>query len=129
MVLACRGDRQSSVWKRRIAFQYAGDNPQTLIDAVGEVNFPNIEFDVAAVEFGCVLNDTCNRENVRITNTSKVDVVYSWSFLEEKPLLPAGKIVIVFKTLYIYLLPVSVIYCHFKYSRGCWVLLMFSSDF
>ena len=47
----------------------------------GEVFFPNLEFDHAVVDFGCILNDTEVTRYVRMTNNSPMDVQYRWSFL------------------------------------------------
>ena len=51
------------------------------INLRGEVFFPNLEFDHAVVDFGCILNDTEVTRYVRMTNNSPMDVHYRWSFL------------------------------------------------
>ena len=71
----------SGVLRRKIAVVYA-DASQTDLELVGEVCFPNLQYDIAAVEFGSVLNDTTARQVVIMTNTSKVDAAFHWQFAE-----------------------------------------------
>ena len=71
----------SGVLRRKIAVVFA-DASQTDLELVGEVCFPNLHFDIAAVEFGSVLNDTTARLAVLMTNTAKVDAAFSWQFSE-----------------------------------------------
>ncbi len=71
----------SGVLKRKIAVVYA-DASQTDLELVGEVCFPNLHFDVSAVEFGSVLNDTTTRQLVVMSNTSKVDAAFHWQFAD-----------------------------------------------
>lgn len=73
----------SGVLKRKIAVVYA-DASQTDLELVGEVCFPNLHYDMAAVEFGSVLNDTTARQLVVMTNTSKVDAAFHWQFAESE---------------------------------------------
>ncbi|KAK9824158.1 hypothetical protein WJX72_008157 [[Myrmecia] bisecta] len=77
-------DLRSAMIKRKIAVVY-GDNSQTDLDVTGEINFPNVEFDKAALEFGSVLTDTTPRRTLLMTNTSKVPVNYTWMFHEHAP--------------------------------------------
>ncbi len=71
----------SGVLRRKIAVVYA-DASQTDLELVGEVCFPNLQYNVAAVKFGSVLNDTTARQLVTMTNTSKVDAAFHWQFAE-----------------------------------------------
>lgn len=50
----------------------------------GEINFPNLKLSQTKLDFGSVLNDTTKRMNLTITNVSKVDCVYNWSFMEDE---------------------------------------------
>ena len=77
----CRTDLVSGVLKRKIAVVYA-DASQTDLELVGEVCFPNLHYDVSAVEFGTVLNDTTTRQLVVMSNTSKVDAAFHWQFAD-----------------------------------------------
>jgi hypothetical protein len=79
----CRTDLVSGVLKRKIAVVYA-DASQTDLELVGEVCFPNLHFDVTAVEFGSVLNDTTTRQLVVMSNTSKVDAAFHWQFADSE---------------------------------------------
>ena len=79
--VGCRTDLVSGILRRKIAVVFA-DASQTDLELVGEVCFPNLHFDLAAVDFGSVLNDTTARQAVVMTNTSKVDAAFSWHFAE-----------------------------------------------
>ena len=79
--ICCRTDLVSGVLRRKIAVVYA-DASQTDLEVVGEVCFPNLQFDVAAVGFGSVLNDTTARQQVVMTNTSQVDAAFRWQFTD-----------------------------------------------
>ena len=74
----------SGVIRRKVAVVYA-DASQTDLELVGEVCFPNLQYDVAAVEFGSVLNDTTARQQVVMTNNSKVDAAFYWQFTDADP--------------------------------------------
>ena len=71
----------SGILRRKIAVIYANAG-QTDLDLVGEVCFPNLQYDIPAVEFGSVLNDTTARQQVVMTNSSKVDADFHWQFIE-----------------------------------------------
>lgn len=80
-LLLHRVDLISAVLKRKIAIIYADSN-QTDVELVGEMCFPNLQFNVQEVQFGSVLNDTTGRHFVTMTNTSKVDAAFDWQFIE-----------------------------------------------
>jgi hypothetical protein len=64
------------------------DHPQKdAIDLLGEVAFPNLSFSLNEFDFGCTVNDVDKQIALDITNTSKVEASYSWSFEES----PAGR--------------------------------------
>lgn len=78
-----KGDLGSGVAKQKMAIVYA-DNPQRdTVDLTGVMEFPNLAFETQTVEFGSCLSDTTRRVPVRITNTSPVEVVYSWAWDKE----------------------------------------------
>jgi len=52
------------------------------IELIGRVEFPNLEFEYTKIIFGCVQNDSSKKVYVKMTNTSNLDVLYDWSFLE-----------------------------------------------
>ena len=83
--------RESTVHNSTIAVVYS-DNPQREAIAVsGEINFPNLGLSKAQIGFGCVLNDTTRREEVTITNTSRVPAAYTWAFHEDEGAAAASK--------------------------------------
>ena len=47
---------------------------------IGEINFPNLQFDYTTIDFGTVLNDTTQTVSVKVTNISKIDTDLSWTF-------------------------------------------------
>lgn len=79
--MCCRTDLVSGVLRRKIAVVYA-DASQTDLELIGEVCFPNLQYNAAAIEFGSVLNDTTARQQVVMTNSSKVDADFHWHFTE-----------------------------------------------
>jgi hydrocephalus-inducing protein len=57
------------------------DNPQRdSVDLLGIMDYPNLALSTTSVEFGSCLSDTARRVPITITNTSAVDVVYSWAW-------------------------------------------------
>jgi hydrocephalus-inducing protein len=57
------------------------DNPQRdSVDLLGIMDYPNLALSTNSVEFGSCLSDTARRVPITITNTSAVDVVYSWAW-------------------------------------------------
>lgn len=57
------------------------DNPQRdSVDMHADIDFPNLVFETTNIDFGSVLLDTTRRVPVRVTNTSNVDVVYTWAW-------------------------------------------------
>ena len=91
-----RGDKMSENVKQAITVSYnMGPNalpkneraPQGVhpkkatLELVGDINFPNVQFDKTEIKFGAVLNDTTRRIKVKCTNTSKIDSTFWWSFV------------------------------------------------
>jgi hydrocephalus-inducing protein len=50
------------------------------MDLAADIAFPNLLFEKQSLDFGSVLLDTTRRMNMTATNTSDVDVVYSWAW-------------------------------------------------
>ena len=44
------------------------------------IAFPNLLFESQDINFGCFLNETSKRINVRVTNTSSIPASYEWVF-------------------------------------------------
>ncbi|CAE8631652.1 unnamed protein product [Polarella glacialis] len=51
-----------------------------VVELVGKVVWPNIELDIAKLDFGTVLNDTSRKLEVRMTNPTVLQVAYHWCF-------------------------------------------------
>jgi hypothetical protein len=51
---------------------------------VGDIHFPNLDFEYSQINFGCILNDTTKTMLVRVTNPSTVESAFSWTFLEDE---------------------------------------------
>ena len=67
--------------RRKLHVLYA-ESCQIDLDLNGELNFPNLKFDLVQADFGSVLNDSTARVLVTATNTSKVEAVFQWLFME-----------------------------------------------
>eukprot|EP00898_Chlorokybus_atmophyticus_P005824 jgi/Chlat1/6242/Chrsp44S05765 len=77
-------DKVSSSASGRITVSYADSAQKDYVDLLGEVSLPNLEIRPnTAIDFGCVQNDTSARKTLTLTNVSKVEVHYSWAFIEE----------------------------------------------
>ncbi|GIL73964.1 hypothetical protein Vretifemale_3957, partial [Volvox reticuliferus] len=73
-------DLQSIQTRTKLQVVYA-DNPQRdAVDLHGDIDFPNLSFEMHTIDFGSVLLDTTRRVPVRVTNSSNVDVVYAWAW-------------------------------------------------
>lgn len=48
---------------------------------LGEVNFPNLQFDRTRIDFDCILNHSEVSQFVRMHNTSPLEVKYCWTLL------------------------------------------------
>ena len=58
---------------------------QDQIELQAEVFFPNVTFETAELDFGCILNDTETIRYISMTNNSPLEVRYTWSFLRRPP--------------------------------------------
>ena len=58
---------------------------QDQIELQAEVFFPNVTFETAELDFGCILNDTETIRYISMTNNSPLEVCYTWSFLRRPP--------------------------------------------
>eukprot|EP00505_MAST-04D_sp_SCG-Rhode-Island_P002661 Stramenopile-MAST_4_protein_2661 len=75
-----RDDRVSHVAEGKLTAVYREHPNKDNIPLIGEINFPNLEFDYTTVDFGTCLNDTTQTVSVRVTNTSQIDTDLSWTF-------------------------------------------------
>ncbi|RYH22951.1 hypothetical protein EON65_18485, partial [archaeon] len=78
-----KDDRQSHIVEKTLQVNYRGHPQKDGITLKGEVVFPNLEFDLKTIQFGCVLNDTSKAIKMRAKNSCKIDVNYEWIFLEQ----------------------------------------------
>jgi len=81
-----RRDRQCDLADAKLVLTYREHPQRDSVRLVGDAQFPNVAFDLPSnrVEFGAVLNDTGKKVTATMTNTSRVDVVYTW-FHDEAP--------------------------------------------
>uniref|UniRef100_A0A7S2QVW6 MSP domain-containing protein n=2 Tax=Triparma pacifica TaxID=91992 RepID=A0A7S2QVW6_9STRA len=79
-----KADRQSHIAESALTAVYKGHPQRDNIKLTGEINFPNLDFEYTVINFGCVLNDTTKTMLVKVTNVSKVDTAFSWSFVEDE---------------------------------------------
>ena len=74
------GDRVSGTHEAPLLITYKEHPQQDKVKLHGELCFPNLTFDVAKVDLGCVLNDQPRSTVVTITNPSRVEARYTWCF-------------------------------------------------
>ena len=79
-----KADRQSHIAESALTAVYKGHPQRDNISLKGEINFPNLDFEYTVINFGCVLNDTTKTMLVKVTNVSKVDTAFCWSFVEDE---------------------------------------------
>jgi hydrocephalus-inducing protein len=75
------GDKQSDTIKQKLVLTYKEHPQKDAIDLFGAINFPNISLDSNKVDFGAVLNGSEKRQSLVMTNSSKIDADFSWSFV------------------------------------------------
>jgi hydrocephalus-inducing protein len=78
------GDRVSGTHEAPLLITYKEHPQQDKVKLHGELCFPNLTFDVAKVELGCVLNDQPRSQVVTITNPSRVEARYTWCFASQQ---------------------------------------------
>ena len=79
-----KSDRQSHKAPSALTAVYRGHPQRDNIELLGDINFPNLDFEYTVINFGCVLNDTTKTMLVKVTNSSTVDTAFSWSFVEDE---------------------------------------------
>lgn len=78
-----RDDKQSHIVEKTLVVTYRGHPQKDCIALRGEVVFPNLKFDMNAIQFGCILNDTSKTLKLRVSNCCRIDAHYEWIFLEQ----------------------------------------------
>eukprot|EP01083_Nonionella_stella_P070445 188492_1 len=70
--------------KARLSIIYRDHPQRDKIPLYAECWFPNVEFPSSNIAFGCIRNHTKNVQHITVKNISKVDVEFSWLFLEDE---------------------------------------------
>jgi len=63
---------------------YAEHQHNDQIGLTGEIFFPNLYLETTILDFGCILNNTENYQDLKITNIGPLVVNYKWKFVLEK---------------------------------------------
>lgn len=74
-------DLVSRVAEEVLEVSYSGHPQRDTVALRGEVHFPNLHFSSCVLDFGCILNCTEVQQQVTMTNSSPLPVVYRWAFL------------------------------------------------
>eukprot|EP01060_Flectonema_neradi_P033529 TRINITY_DN5651_c0_g1_i4.p1 TRINITY_DN5651_c0_g1~~TRINITY_DN5651_c0_g1_i4.p1 ORF type:complete len:4653 (+),score=840.28 TRINITY_DN5651_c0_g1_i4:145-14103(+) len=83
-----RGDKQSHKLKTKLVIAYKDHPQREFVDLSVDIVFPNIILSnasgqlaiPASLDFGCIMHETEKREYLTITNTSRVNTSYLWTF-------------------------------------------------
>jgi hypothetical protein len=79
-----RNDRQTHNVVGKITCVYRDHPQKDTIEILGEINFPNLDFEFTLIDFGCILNDTTKSVVVKVKNCSKVHTAFQWAFCEDE---------------------------------------------
>jgi len=79
-----KNDRLSCRVDGKLRISYENHPQRDELNLVGEINFPNLDFEFTEINFGNVLNDTTKSMMMTVTNNSKIDCAYNWAFLEDE---------------------------------------------
>ena len=71
-------DKRTHVIDKTIEVVYRRHPHREYVKLKGEIAFPNISFETMDVNFGCILNDTTKRVQVRLQNPTKVPAIFEW---------------------------------------------------
>ncbi|KAF5907636.1 hydrocephalus-inducing protein, partial [Clarias magur] len=74
-------DLVSRVAEEVLEVSYSGHPQRDTVALRGEVYFPNLLFSSHVLNFGCILNCTEVQQQLSMTNTSPIPVIYRWAFL------------------------------------------------
>ncbi|XP_053355859.1 hydrocephalus-inducing protein-like [Clarias gariepinus] len=74
-------DLVSRVAEKVLEVSYSGHPQRDTVALRGEVHFPNLLFSSHVLNFGCILNCTEAQQQLIMTNTSPLPVIYRWAFL------------------------------------------------
>lgn len=77
-------DRTSMKESAKLSIVYTEHPQKDIVELYSELSFPNLAFDTTKIDFGCIPNETELVKRFKITNTSKLPVNFSWTFLEDE---------------------------------------------
>ncbi|KAJ0401033.1 hypothetical protein P43SY_009913 [Pythium insidiosum] len=79
-----KDDHRCRVLQGKVAVAYVAHPQRDSVELVGDISFPNLEFETTKIDFGCTLNDTQRSMLVSIRNISRVDTAFRWVFIEDE---------------------------------------------
>ncbi|DAZ93738.1 TPA: hypothetical protein N0F65_007364 [Lagenidium giganteum] len=68
----------------KVLVTYVGHPQKDSVDLLGDISFPNLEFENSKIDFGCTLNDTQKSLLINVRNVSKVETNFRWVFIEDE---------------------------------------------
>jgi len=84
-------DKCTHVVDKTIEIVYRRHPHREHVKLTGDIAFPNISFETMDVNFGCILNDTTKRVQIRLHNPTKVPSIFEWVWdAPVEPMVKAG---------------------------------------
>ena len=74
--------KQSHIVDKYLTIVYKSHPHREKIKLHSDIIFPNLDFESQEINFGCFMNETSKRINIKMTNTSSVPAAYQWIFTE-----------------------------------------------
>ena len=82
-------DKRTHVVDKTIEVVYRRHPHREHVKLKGDIAFPNIAFETMDINFGCILNDTTKRVQIKLHNPTKVATAFEWMW--EAPVEPIVK--------------------------------------
>eukprot|EP00940_MAST-03C_sp_MAST-3C-sp2_P002755 g2755.t1 len=79
-----KADNLSCCVEGKLRIAYDNHPQKDEIGLLGDINFPNLDFEFTEINFGVVLNDMTKSMSMTVTNDSKIACTYSWAFMEDE---------------------------------------------
>ncbi|KAI5082267.1 hypothetical protein GOP47_0002010 [Adiantum capillus-veneris] len=76
-------ERLSKSLQGNLEIVYTGTNEREALKLQAEVYYPNLQFDVAQLNFGCVIENTLKRLHLNIQNVSRLSANYHWFLIDD----------------------------------------------
>ncbi|CAM6101477.1 unnamed protein product [Calypogeia fissa] len=76
-------DKLSHSFASKIVVHYRDTPRKDYVPLAAEVHFPNLQIEANKIEFGCVIENTSKRVQLKISNTSILEVQYCWAFIDK----------------------------------------------